>query len=250
MGLARWLAGGDAPQGIEASWRDQVLQRQAAYRSWVRLGLGRPELDPVESPHGYLGYRVRLERQDVLVHLVGLDTAWLCGNDADSGRLRVTDEQVMRLLTDDDGLSLPGLRLVLMHHPLHDLADGDRVRQLLAEHADLVLRGHLHATEVSIWADPSRSLRQLAAGCLYEGHRADRGLNACQVVTLTLGADGRPRRVEVRLRRFSPEGGHWFDDDGLYPESQHGRVTWTVTPDRRYRNCAPQKRPPQPGHCA
>ncbi len=115
-----------------------------------------------------------------------------------------------------------------MHHPLHELADGDRARALLAEHADLVLRGHLHATELSTWADPDRSLRQLAAGCLYEGDRADRWPNACQVVTLRLDAEGRPLRVEVRLRRFSPDGGHWFDDDGLYRESRGGRVSWTV----------------------
>ncbi|MCP4570455.1 MAG: metallophosphoesterase, partial [FCB group bacterium] len=173
LDFARWIAGGDAPRGIESSWRERVLERQAAWRSWVGLGLGRPELVPATDSQG-LGYRVVVERRRLPIHVVGLDTAWLCGDDVDAGRLRVTDEQVMRLLTGDGGEPLSGLRLVLMHHPLHDLADGDRVRALLAEHADLVLRGHLHATELSTWADPDRSLRQLAAGCLYEGDRADR----------------------------------------------------------------------------
>jgi len=50
------------------------------------------------------------------------------------------------------------------------------------------------------------------------------------VVTLDLGTGGRPRRVEVRLRRFSPEGGHWFDDDGLYRGSRQGRLSWTLPP--------------------
>ena len=110
LDLARWLAGGDAPRGLEASWREQVLARQAAYRSWVRLGLGRPELD--SSAEHTLGYRASLEHRGLPIHVIGLDTAWLCGDDADAGRLRVTDEQVMRVVTDDAGRPLPGLRLV------------------------------------------------------------------------------------------------------------------------------------------
>ncbi len=94
LGLARWLAGGEPPRGIEVDWREQVLERQAAYRAWVRLGLGRPELAPEEGTSG-LGYRISLERRGVPIQVIGLDTAWLCGDDADAGRLRLTDEQVM-----------------------------------------------------------------------------------------------------------------------------------------------------------
>ncbi len=225
--LARWLAAGSAPRGAEPAWRERVIERQAAYRSWVRDGLGRGELDPAAGPHGLLGYRVTFERHGVPVHVIGLDTAWLCGDDHDAARLWVTDEQVMRLLTDERGAPLDGLRLVLQHHPLEELADGRRIRTLLAEHADLVLRGHLHESELSTWADPSQSLRQLAAGCLYKVNRGDHGSNTCQAVTLDLDG-GRPQRVEVRSRRFSLRGGHWFDDDGLYRESGGGRLSWSV----------------------
>ncbi len=228
LSLARWLAGGRAPLGIELEWRDQILERQAAYRAWVRLGLGRNDLDPTAGTHGQLGYRVTLDRFRTPVHIIGLDTAWLCGDDHDPGRLRLTDDQVMRHLTDEDGKPLSGLRLVLQHHPLHELADGSQARKLLADHADLVLRGHLHETELSTWADPDHSLRQLAAGCLYEGHQVDQWPNACQVITLDLDTEGRPQRVEVRLRSFSPKGGHWHDDNSLYQDSANGRVSWAV----------------------
>lgn len=228
LDLARWLAGGAAPRGVDSRWREQVLERQAAYRSWVRDGLKRGELDPASGPHGRLGYRVRLEGQGVPVHVIGLDTAWLSGDDHDAARLWITDEQVTRLLTDERGRPLDGLRLVLQHHPLEELADGRRIRALLAEHADLVLRGHLHETDLSTWADPSQSLRQIAAGCLYEGRRGDRWPHACQAVTLDLDTSGRPLGVEVRPRGFSSRGGHWFDDDGLYQEASGGRVSWAV----------------------
>jgi hypothetical protein len=231
LDLARWMAGGKAPLGFEDGWRDRLLERQAAYRSWVRDGLGRPDLDPAASPHGLLGYRreVRLPDLDAPIHLIGLDTAWLCGDDNDAGKLRMTDAQLGALATDEKGNALPGFRLVLMHHPFHELADGADLRRRIAPWADLVLRGHLHEPEVETWADPDRTVRQLAAGCLYEGHRADQYPNACHVLTVGLDDAGRPERIDLRFRSFSSRGGHWFDDNSLYKDSQDGRLTWTFS---------------------
>ncbi len=243
--LGRWLSGGEAPRGAEPAWRERVLERQAAYRAWVRDGLRRRELDPAAGPHRRLGYRIRLEQRGAPVHVIGLDTAWLSGDDHDAARLWITDEQVMRLLTDSRGRPLDGLRLVLQHHPLEELADGRRIRTLLAEHADLVLRGHLHETELSFWADPGQSLRQLAAGCLYKGGKGDHWPKACQAVTLDLDAGGRPLQAEVRTRVFSPNGGHWFDDGGLYRESSGGRVSWSI-PRPRVSTAAGELNPFEP----
>lgn len=100
------------------------------------------------------------------LHLIGLDSAWLAGDDSDSGQLRLTEDQVMRLATDERGGPLGGLRLALVHHPLEDLADAAHCRRLLADQVDLLLRGHLHESEPNEWADPERRLRQLATGCL------------------------------------------------------------------------------------
>ncbi|MEM8932677.1 MAG: metallophosphoesterase, partial [Acidobacteriota bacterium] len=173
LAFTRWLHGGRPPLGVGPAWREAVFERLAAYRAWVRDDLGRPELVAADGPHAY---RQTLDHHGTPIHVIGLDTAWLCGGDDDAGNLRVTDQQAMGQLSDTDGAPLGGFRLVLMHHPLDDLVDTDRevVRRCLAEHADLVLRGHLHSTEVSTWADPDRQLRQLAAGCLYEGHQGDR----------------------------------------------------------------------------
>lgn len=131
----------------------------------------------------------------------------------------------MAVATTEDGAPLPGLRLALMHHPLHELADGTECRRLLAGHVDLLLRGHLHETEVETWADPDRQVRQLAAGCLYEGDRADRYPNAGLLITLGLDTDGRLLQADLRFRAWSPRGGHWHDDDSLYEGSRQGRLT-------------------------
>ncbi len=225
--LSRWLAGGATPWGFQDAQRDAVLTRQTAYRDWLRNDLNRPELLPDPSIHPHLGYRctLRLPKFPFAIHVIGLDSAWLAGDDHDAGKLRLTENQVMQLA----GEGLDGFRLALIHHPLSDLADGAHCRQLLAEQdrVDLLLRGHLHESEPEEWKDPDRRLRQVASGCLYEGHRADQYSNACEVVEITLDARGRPQRYELWFRGWSGRG-FWFDDNSLYREAKNGRLTWWV----------------------
>ncbi len=208
--------------------RGAAESRQGAYRQWVHGALGRPGLDPARSRHGRLGYRWTwpagsLGALPFPVHLVGLDSAWACGDDSDAGKLWLTDEQVMRLATDE-GKALAGFRLALMHHPLDELVDGAEARRLLAERVDLVLRGHLHDLEAQQWADPERRLLQLVGGCLYEH---DWYPNACARLRVTLDGDGRPQRHELWFRGWSGRG-HWHDDGSLYPGPNNGRLTWWI----------------------
>ncbi len=223
--VAAWLAGGGAPLGFKDREREQVLERQAAYRHWVQ-DLGLADLDPASSPHGLLGYRktLRLPGMPFDFHVLGLDSAWACGDDHDAGKLWLTDEQVMQLATEATGNALEGFRLVLVHHPLDELADGTEMRRLLADRVDLVLRGHLHEPEAQTWADPERTLRQVVAGCLYEH---DRFPNACERIRITLDEQGRPLRYDLRFRGWSSRG-FWFDDNSLYSETVDGRLTLWV----------------------
>ncbi|MER2530305.1 MAG: metallophosphoesterase, partial [Candidatus Competibacter sp.] len=225
--LSRWLAGGATPWGFQDAQREALLTRQGAYRNWLQNDLKRPELLPDPASHPHLGYRrtVRLPGFPFAIHVTGFDSAWLAGDDHDAGKLRLTENQVMQLT----GEALDGFRLALIHHPLGDLADEAHCRRLLAEQdrVDLLLRGHLHEPEPEEWADPDRRLRQVAAGCLYEGHRADRYPNACEVVDITLDARGRPQRYELWFRGWSGRG-FWFNDDGLYQETKSGRLIWWI----------------------
>lgn len=233
--LSRWMTGGEAPLGLEDGWREAVLKRQATFQAWLK-NMGREVLLPANSRHGRLGYSVplRLPGMPFDLHVIGLDSAWLAGDDADAGKLRLTDGQVLSLCRDAQGKLLAGFRLALIHHPLSDLADGGDCRRRLAESVDLLLRGHLHETEPELWSDPDRSLRALAAGCLYEGDQADRYPNACALIRVTCDDDGRPLLYDLRLRSFSPRGGHWFDDGSLYREAPQGRLR--ITPGGRATN--------------
>lgn len=240
--LSRWLMGGEAPLGLEVGWREAVLERQAAFRNWLKA-VGRESLLPAKSRHGRLGYSVPLQLPGIPfdIQVIGLDSAWLSGDDADSGKLRLTDGQILSLCRDAEGRALAGFRLALVHHPLSDLADGGDSRRRLAESVDLLLRGHLHEAEPELWSDPDRSLRALAAGCLYEGDQADRYPNACALIRVTCDDAGRPLCYDLRLRAFSPRGGHWFDDGGLYREAPMGRLRITLS---EYFNDERPRRPP------
>ena len=240
LDLSRWMAGGEPPLGLESVSRDELLSRQGAYREWVSAKLGRQELLPAAgAAHPFLGYRhsLRLPGHPFDIHVVGLDSSWLAGDDNDSGKLLLTSDQVGRLTTDK-GETLPGFRLALVHHPLSDLADKDDCQRRLADSVDLLLRGHLHNEAIDTWEDPDRTSRQLAAGCLYEGHEADEWPNACHVITATLDDQGRPLRYDLRFRSWSKRG-HWYDDNSHYEGSKDGRLTWRI-------QASPPPLPPAP----
>jgi hypothetical protein len=223
--VSRWLAGEGPPAGLSNLELQKILDRQRAYQLWL-AGLGLKRLLPNEALHPTLGYRVsfRLPGRPFDIHMLGLDSAWLAGDDNDNGKLYLTDDQVGRISSDIDGRLLPGFRIALVHHPLSHLADGSECRRLLAERIDLLLRGHMHDPEPSLWADPERTLRQVAAGCLYEH---DKYPNACHVIDVELDENGRPLSYRLHFRRWSDRG-HWHDDDGLYPGTTKGRMTLFV----------------------
>ena len=149
--VARWIAGGKAPLGMEPAWLSGTFKRQAAFRAWLtRFGLG-SQL-PAASPHGKLGYRakVRLPGLAFDVWVLGLDSAWLSGADDDAGNLRLTDAQLDTLCTDERGKPLAGFRLALMHHPLTDLYDGAQCRRLLGDTTDRQDHSCRSSVEVAI----------------------------------------------------------------------------------------------------
>lgn len=224
--FSAWMAGDKPLRGIDSGFRDAVLERQSAYRTWVRDTLKRPGLVPdATSPHPRLGYRasVTLPGRAFPVYVIGLDSAWLAGDNNDNGKLMLTDAQVGRLASSAAGDAFDGLRVALVHHPLEQLADGAVCRRLLSERVDLLLRGHLHDTDPSTWKDPTRELRELAAGCLFEH---DHYPSACHVITATCDEQGRPLAYDLHLRAWSSKGSHWFADNSLNERVRDGRLRW------------------------
>jgi hypothetical protein len=228
--VSEWISGsrGKPPFGFEPTWLDAVLRREQAFWSWVERDLGRGELLPQRSAHGRLGYSVDVPGLPVPVRMIGLDSAWLAGDDSDAGRLWLTEDQLGLLCLDPNGKQWPGFRLALMHHPLSDLADRAAATRRLSDTVDLLLRGHQHDPIAHVHTDPDRTMRELAAGCLFDGAFSNRHPNGCHVIDAVLDGTGRPQHYDIRFRSWSPNG-HWHDDGGIYCEARGGRLTWRVS---------------------
>ncbi|HWO23032.1 MAG TPA: metallophosphoesterase, partial [Kofleriaceae bacterium] len=223
---SKWMAG-ESQRALRGDVRrDQILERQQAFWGAVTAELGRFELGPWHSPHRRLGYRNAVTLPGLLqpIQVIGLDSAWLAGDDHDGGQLWLTEHQISLLTTTTEGAPLPGFRLALMHHRLADLADGSDARKRLADRVDLLLHGHQHEPTAEVFQGPDNQLLVLAAGCLYEGDEEHRYLNTCQVIDLELDEHARPQRGEVRFRGWSGRSFFWGEDALLYENAPGGRL--------------------------
>ncbi|MEM7157460.1 MAG: metallophosphoesterase [Myxococcota bacterium] len=229
--VSKWLTPvGRPPRDVAADLADRVLARSQKFWHWVAHDLGRPELVPAnDGGHGKLGY---CQSPDLglpfPVHIVGLDSAWLAGDNNDQGKLWLTRHQRDRLLTEM-GKPRTGLRIALMHHPFTELAQPEvaDTQRDLAELADLLLHGHQHESAGGTLKDlDGNCLRVLAAGCLYEGSEGSRWPNSCQRIDITVNEAGRPQSAEIRFRGWSRRA-HWHPDASLYrSQTDDGRMHW------------------------
>ncbi len=222
QGLSRWMAGGHPPFGCEPEWRDGIVHRQQAYRDFLTAA-DLPHLLPEHGPHPRLGYRCTLDLgMGAPLHIIGFDSAWLAGDDNDAGKLRLSDDQIGRLMTGADSKALPGWSIGLIHHPLTDLADVRDAQRLLGQYGlGLLLHGHQHDPLIERWADPQTGLHIFAAGCLYEHQRYPNGLLVVDV-ELPEAQPLRPRQVWAR--KWSHRRSEWIDDDELYRGTRNGRL--------------------------
>lgn len=220
-----WMAGDNTTALKEDARRDEILARQGPFWNAISL-LEREALAPQHSPHGRLGYQQTLHISDLPtpIHIIGLDSSWLAGDEQDSQRLRLTEHQLDLLTTDETGVPLQGIRLALMHHRLEDLADSDLAKKRLAENVDILLHGHQHKTTSEILQGPNHQLLVLAAGCLYEGDEGAHYPNAYQVIDIHLNEEGTATEAAVRFRGWSSQGEFWGDNSLLYPNASQGRL--------------------------
>ena len=219
-----WIAGERSPRGCEDSWRDDVLQRQRAYREWLKA-FGLDHLRPEHHRHGRLGYCVALDRDEfdlpAPLHIIGFDSAWLSGKGSDNGELRLTTEQIGRLLTDAHGQPLPGHAIGLIHHPFSSLIEAEQngaPQLMIRKGLGLLLHGHLHDPQLLSWSNPQQGLHLSSAGCLYQKNSFP---NSMHIIDVALPNDGPLQPVQLWVRSWSAKG-HWHDDNSLYEGMQDG----------------------------
>lgn len=229
--LGRWFRGvGDPPVGLDPPWRGGLLERTAEFWKWVESFCGEGFLSQGAVP---LGYRKTLQpgtfdHVEEPIHIVGLDSAWLCGAEEaqdgtvfkDQGSILVTEEQVEAHTRDGENV-VDGFLLALIHHPLHELADYHAVQRCLGDcGVEILLHGHQH-TPVSMTVDePGARLQTLASGCLIEGGRGRDWPNGFQLLEWDLvSAAG-----VVHFRKWSKGGRFWAPGSDIYRQAPQGTL--------------------------
>ncbi|MCG8274095.1 metallophosphoesterase [Aquamicrobium sp. NLF2-7] len=152
-------------------------------------------LEPYDQ-RNYWGYTATRGSVSVL----GLNSAWLCcersAGGSDRGALRVEPSV---LETFAKSLPPDTLRIALLHHPLDWLEETTRsaVNDLLIEHTDLVLYGHVHANDVVGQIKGSASCLFFQAPPLRAGW--SKGTNGYAIIR----GDVAHKRFEVEYRSYS-----------------------------------------------
>lgn len=162
-----------------------LVQRQQAYRAFQEsyfVGQHR-----AVTPDG-LAYVSELTIDDVVIAVVGLNSAWLAeGGDEDHGKLLIGERQVINAF-DAAAACNPHIVIAMAHHPLHHLRDFDRnaVTNRINARCQFFHCGHLHQPEARGAGFDASGCLTVAAGASFETRESH---NAYSVVKLNL-ADG------------------------------------------------------------
>src|ERR1043166_4544005 len=102
------------------------------------------------------------------IAIVGINTAWLCQDDEDWGRLTAGRTMVDAALRQAEKIK-PDCLIVLGHHPLaammgeKEWSDGDRIRRRLEQANAIYLHGHLHASGGQRTGEPMQPVLAIQA---------------------------------------------------------------------------------------
>jgi predicted phosphodiesterase len=151
------------------------------------------------------------------IGVLPLNSALFCQGDDDYGKLiigrRSLDAAIAELR-----MQVTDLRVALIHHPLDWLSEVEQthITAVLQENVDVVLRGHLHDTNVETSASMYDGFVHLAAGATYQTRKwPNRGFFAefdgKDLTVLPIRYEDQPREI-------------WTVDPSLFPdEPEHSK---------------------------
>lgn len=170
--------------------RQKLCSRQEHYLEFARCWA-----EPCRD--GELFWSYRGTSRGLRYRLAGLNTALLCADAEDRGRLAAGNEQLVRLLVDEP-IADDELVVVLSHHPLTKgwLADEKGIWNQVRARAHLHLSGHLHEAH-SEWSQTGSGdqIVTVVAGAAHaEAVQSTHGFNLSSVIRCSDGV----LAVEVR----------------------------------------------------
>ncbi|MBN1347716.1 MAG: SUMF1/EgtB/PvdO family nonheme iron enzyme [Phycisphaerae bacterium] len=195
--------------------RDVLLARHSAYLDFVNSYRGAKE--KLDVPW----WSSTLTVDGARVFVAGYCSSWTSyqESEVEQGRLLVSRWQSNALL----GARGKGIdfSVVLVHHPWSCLAefDSNDILDRIQREADVVLRGHLHATCSQTWQNQDTSCIELTVGSGYDGSKH---ANAFQLVELE------PGTREVRVHYWIWHRDRWTRDRITYDNAPEGVATFRL----------------------
>ncbi len=195
---------------------DALLPRFEAYRAFERE-FSSWGVDWLASEQGAVSQIVKLRGRTIGV--VGINTAWLCQDDEDWGRLTAGKTMVEAALRRAAAMK-PDIIIVLGHHPLAAMtgekpwSDGDRIRQRLQQANAIYLHGHLHASGGQRTGDSMQSVLAIQAPSGFQAGDSDVWRNGLLWGAADLDAGSlviTPKRWNNQFEKYV------FDSDAVDP---------------------------------
>ena len=177
-----------------------------------------PAIPPRQVAAGLATATAELTKvREVTLGILPLNSGLFAQDDLDSGKLFVGEPLLRDGLRRIDGAHI---RLAMMHHPLSDLSDIERrpIQELLQEHCNFILRGHLHDNEAGYVSSAYKQTLVLAAGAAYQGRIEVQ--NRALIVEAEIDLASRKCVVSPYPIRYEYSGhDRWTLDTGVFPKS-------------------------------
>ncbi len=179
---------------------DQYINKLQAFRTWhSKYFAGIRSL----APHTSCEPLSIIEVNGLRIAVSLINSALFSQGDDDHAKLWIGTrclDPIVAAVRD----SMADIRIVLVHHPLDWLHDAERsvITSTLNDNFDLILRGHLHETDVQSTAGVMGSALHIVCGAAYQGSRwpnrvlfAKANFEQRQVIIHPIRYETTPRRV-------------------------------------------------------
>jgi 3',5'-cyclic AMP phosphodiesterase CpdA len=219
VGLARTMG---APEEADAYFgpsvpKPHITQKQRAFQQWYDQYFDGIRTFPKTSTCGPLEV---VKIGSLTIGILPVNSALFCQGDDDHAKLWIGRRCLDTAVEDLSKLG-SALKIALLHHPLDWLHEAERsnVRTALQSNVDIILRGHLHETDVEAVAGVMSNVLHMAAGAAYQTRRwPNRALYASV-------QDG---KIEVFPIRYEDQPREiWTVDPSAFPEPPYTR-TFTI----------------------
>jgi hypothetical protein len=163
-----------------AAHRQQLMQPMHEYAEFIHRFLGTDA-----PPEPAYGFKKLLNVRGTKVAIVGMNSAWMCGQKVEDGEVRdygylvLGEPQFYEPIHDRD-VETADLKIAVLHHPcswLGEIVQRSYVEASLRTAFHFMLRGHEHETHMEVPSGTSGNCAIISAGAAYDRREYPNGYN-------------------------------------------------------------------------